>query len=154
MIKVVIFNKLFFLISLLYDKETLDEISHVRSEIKMSKVIHEFNDMIRKLRKELFGKGPERIHTVFVDNMAVSTLYGNLTPTEIFISRSEEGKDMVHSARTKMIQDVYSVAPPEGMEELVGANLVHLFSDIKVKENIAISVFVFDQDIAEKLKSN
>ena len=46
------------------------------------------------------------------------------------------------------------MAPPEGMEELVGANLVHLFSDIKVKENIAISVFVFDQDIAEKLKSN
>ena len=26
--------------------------------------IHEFNDMIRKLRKEVFGKGPERIHTV------------------------------------------------------------------------------------------
>ncbi|MGE7603284.1 DUF2294 domain-containing protein [Peribacillus sp. NPDC097675] len=120
----------------------------------MSKVIHEFNDMIRKLRKELFGKGPERIHTVFVDNMAVSTLYGNLTPTEIFISSTEEGKDMVHSARTKMIQDLYSVAPPEGMEELVGATLVHLFSDIKVKENIAISVFVFDQDIAGKIKSN
>ena len=119
----------------------------------MSKVIHEFNDMIRKLRKELFGKGPERIHTVFVDNMAVSTLYGNLTPTEMFISRTDDGKEMVHSARTKMIQDVYTVSPPEGMEELVGANLVHLFTDIKVKENIAISVFVFDQDIAEKQKA-
>jgi uncharacterized protein YbcI len=41
----------------------------------MSKMIHEFNDIIRKLRKELFGKGPERIHTVFVENMAISTLY-------------------------------------------------------------------------------
>ena len=38
--------------------------------------------MIRKLRKELFGKGPERIHTVFAENMAIATLYGNLTPTE------------------------------------------------------------------------
>lgn len=119
----------------------------------MSKVIHEFNDMIRKLRKELFGKGPERIHTVFVENMAVSTLYGNLTPTEMFISRTDVGTEMVHSARTKMIQDVYTVSPPEGMEELVGAKLVHLFTDIKVKENIAISVFVFDQDIAEKQKA-
>ena len=45
--------------------------------------VHEFNDMIRKLRKELFGKGPERIHTVFAENMAIATLYGNLTPTEI-----------------------------------------------------------------------
>lgn len=116
----------------------------------MSKVIHEFNDMIRKLRKELFGKGPERIHTVFVENMAVTTLHGNLTPTEIFISSTEEGRDMVHSARTKMIQDVYSVNPPDGMEELVGAKLVHLFSDFKVEENIAISVFVFDKEIAGK----
>jgi uncharacterized protein YbcI len=120
----------------------------------VSKVIHEFNDMIRKLRKELFGKGPERIHTVFVENMAVSTLYGNLTPTEMFISRSEEGRDMVHSARTKMVQDVYSESPPDGMEELVGAKLIHLFSDIKIKENIAISVFVFDKDIADKLNGH
>jgi uncharacterized protein YbcI len=51
----------------------------------MSKKIHEFNDMMRKLRKDLFGKGPERIHTVFVENMAVSTLYCNLSPTEKFI---------------------------------------------------------------------
>ncbi|WP_170008132.1 DUF2294 domain-containing protein [Bacillus fonticola] len=113
----------------------------------MSKVIHEFNDMIRKLRKDSFGKGPERIHTVFVENMAISTLYGNLTPTEVFISRTEEGKEMVRVARTKMIQDVYSVSPPEGMEELVGAKLVHLFSDMKIEENIAVSVFVFDQNI-------
>ncbi len=28
-----------------------------------------FNEIIRKVRKELFGKGPERIHTTFVDNM-------------------------------------------------------------------------------------
>ncbi|MBS2969185.1 DUF2294 domain-containing protein [Metabacillus sp. KIGAM252] len=113
----------------------------------MPNVIHEFNDMIRKLRKELFGKGPERIHTVFVENMAVSTLYGNLTPTELFLSKSQEGKDMIHAARTKMIQDVYSVSPPEGMEELMGAKLVHLFSDIKVEENMAVSVFVFDKNI-------
>ncbi|MBD7936129.1 MULTISPECIES: DUF2294 domain-containing protein [Cytobacillus] len=115
----------------------------------MSKMVHEFNDIIRKLRKDLFGKGPEKIHTVFVENMAVSTLYGNLTPTEQFISRTEGGKEMVHSARTKMIQDVYAEGTPEGMEELVGAKLLHLFSDIKVEENMAISVFVFDKNIID-----
>ncbi|GGH86308.1 uncharacterized protein YbcI [Pullulanibacillus pueri] len=113
----------------------------------MSKVIHEFNDIIRKLRKDYYGKGPERIHTVFVENMAISTLYGNLTPTELFISKTEEGKEMVHSARTKMIQDVYSEKPPEKMEALLGAKLLHLFSDMKVEEDMAISVFIFDQNI-------
>ena len=79
----------------------------------MSKKIHEFNDIIRKLRKDLFGKGPERIHTVFVDNMVISTLYGNLTPTEKFIASTPEGKEMVHAARTRMIQEVYQKAPPD-----------------------------------------
>ena len=113
----------------------------------MSKKVHEFNDMMRKLRKDLFGKGPERIHTVFVENMAVSTLYGNLTPTEKFISGTMNGAEMVHNARTKMIQELYLNNPPEGLEELVGAKLVHLFSDMKVEENIGISVFVFDRNI-------
>ena len=113
----------------------------------MSKVIHEFNDYIRKLRKELFGKGPDRIHTVFVENMAISTLYGNLTPTETFIANTPEGRDIVHSARTKMIQDVYAKNPPVRLEELVGAKFINLFSDIKFEEDIAISVFIFDKNI-------
>lgn len=113
----------------------------------MSKMVQDFNDIIRKLRKNLFGKGPERIQTVFVNNMAISTLYGNLTATELFISESPEGREMVHTARTTLIQNVYSSSPPEGLEELVGAKLVHLFSDIKVEEDIAVSVFVFDKNI-------
>lgn len=116
----------------------------------MLKKAHEFNDIIRKLRKELFGKGPERIHTVFVDNMIISTLYGNLTPTETFIASTSEGKEMVHAARTRMIQEVYQKAPPEGMEELVGAKFIHLFSDIKLDDDIAVSVFLFDRPIDNK----
>ncbi|XYJ24183.1 DUF2294 domain-containing protein [Bacillus velezensis] len=112
--------------------------------------MHEFNDIIRKLRKELFGKGPERIHTVFVDNMAVSTLYGNLSASEQFIARTPEGREMVHAARTSLIQELYSKQTPDGMEELIGAKLVHLFSDIKIEENIAVSVFVFDRTIEER----
>ncbi|WP_419880684.1 DUF2294 domain-containing protein [Peribacillus sp. B-H-3] len=113
----------------------------------MSKKVHEFNDIIRKLRKELFGKGPERITTVFAENMVISTLYGNLTPTEKFIAKTPEGREMVHSARTKLIQDLYKNETPKGMNELMEATLVHLFSDIKVEEDIGVSVFVFDKNI-------
>lgn len=111
------------------------------------KNIHEFNDIIRKLRKDLFGKGPERIHTIFVDNMAVSTLHGNLTPTEKFIAGTPEGKEMVHRARTSMIQKMYDQRPPVEMEQLVGAKFMHLFSDFKIEDDIAVSVFLFDKPI-------
>jgi uncharacterized protein YbcI len=33
------------------------------------------------------------------------------------------------------------------MNELMEATLVHLFSDIKVEEDIGVSVFVFDKNI-------
>ncbi len=113
----------------------------------MTKQIHEFNDIIRKLRKNLFGKGPDRIQTIFINNMAISTLYGNLSPSEQFIARTLEGKEMVHTARTRMIQSVYAKAAPEGLEAVVGAKLVHLFSDIKIEDDIAVSVFLFDRPI-------
>lgn len=115
--------------------------------MSMSAQVNRFNDIIRKLRKQLFGKGPDRLETVFMQNMAVTTLYGNLTPTEKFIAGTNEGKEMVHTARTRLIQDVYAKSPPEGLEEVVGAKFVYLFSDIKVDEDIAVSVFVFDRPI-------
>ncbi len=56
--------------------------------------------------------------------MAIATLYGNLTPTEKFISSTMDGAEMVHMARTKMIQEVYAANSREHLEELVGAKLV------------------------------
>jgi len=108
-----------------------------------------FNDIIRKVRKDTFGKGPERIHTTFVENMAITRMYGNFTPTEKFIAQTPDGKKMVHSARTYMIQDLYKSQVPEGLEELCGSKLVHLFTDIKVDEDVAISVFMFEKNIEQ-----
>ena len=113
----------------------------------MSKREHQFNEVVRKVRKDLFGKGPESIKTVFVDSMAITTLKGNLTPVEKFIIKSPEGFEQVHRARTKMIQDYYKKEPPVELEEVMQSKLVHLFSDINIEEDIAVSVFMFEQQI-------
>lgn len=113
----------------------------------MSKKEHQFNEIVRKVRKDLFGKGPESIKTIFVENMAITTLKGNLTPVEQFIMQSSDGFEQVHRARTKMVQEHYRQHEPDEMEELIQAKLVNLFSDINIEEDIAISVFVFDKPI-------
>lgn len=109
-----------------------------------------FNEIIRKVRKELFGKGPERIHTTFVDNMAITMLYGNLTPSEKFLAQELSGKEMVHAARTRMVQKIYPVQFNKELEDYMDSRLLYLFSDIKVEEDIAISVFVFADNITAK----
>lgn len=106
-----------------------------------------FNDIVRKMRKDIFGKGPERIFTHFVENMAVTTMNGILTPTEKFISQSKDGKKVIHSARTEMIRDVYKEDVPIVMEELVGSKLLHIFSDVKIEEDMAVTVFIFEKMI-------
>lgn len=114
----------------------------------MSKREAKFNDIVRKLRKELFGKGPEFIQTVFIRNMAVTTLKGNLSATEKFLASTEDGVEVVRLARTKLVQDYYSSGHvPDGLEDLIGSKLVRLFSDFHVKDDIAVSVFVFEDDI-------
>jgi uncharacterized protein YbcI len=113
----------------------------------MSKKEHQFNEIIRKVRKDLFGKGPESIKTIFADNMAITTLKGNLTPVEKFIMQSPEGFEQIHRARTKMIQGYYKKHKPDELEELMGTKLLNLFSDINIEEDMAISVFVFENPI-------
>jgi uncharacterized protein YbcI len=115
----------------------------------MQKKEHHFNEMVRKVRKELFGKGPEDVRTVFVENKAITTMNGNLTPVEKFLAQNEQGRNMVHQARTKLIQEYYGRQVPPGMEELVGSKFVRLFSDIHVEDDQAISVFIFEQPIKE-----
>ncbi|GGG08438.1 DUF2294 domain-containing protein [Paenibacillus abyssi] len=113
----------------------------------MQKKEHFFNQMVRKVRKELFGKGPEDVHTIFVENKVITTMRGNLTPVEKLLAQTEQGMLMVHQARTKLIQEYYGRQVPEGMEELIGSKLVRLFSDIHVKDDEAVSVFVFEKPV-------
>ena len=108
-----------------------------------------FNEMVQKVRKQLFGKGPDDVRTVFVDNMAITTMKGNLTPVEKFFTQTEQGVEMVHQARTKLIQQYYQRHAPEAVEQLVGSRLVRVFSDIHVRDDQAVSVFVFELPIQD-----
>ncbi|ANS75368.1 hypothetical protein AWM70_12735 [Paenibacillus yonginensis] len=106
-----------------------------------------FNELVRKVRKELFGKGPERIHTSFVDNLAISILYGNLTQTEKFFAQEPTGRQMVKDARTQMIQKVYPTQFQPEIEQYMENKLLHLFTDIDVEQDVAVSVFIFQNKI-------
>ncbi|OAS17887.1 DUF2294 domain-containing protein [Paenibacillus oryzisoli] len=107
-----------------------------------------FNEILRKIRKDLFGKGPERIHTKFVDNMAVSILYGNMTHSEKFMSQHENGRQMIDEARTKWIRTICLGDDYKPILERYMTNkLVHTFLDFKIEEDMAVSVLVFENKI-------
>lgn len=114
---------------------------------------HQFSMLVREIRKEFVGNGPKEISTRFVGNWAISEMKGNLTNVEKFMINSQQGKNMVHEARTKMVKEIYE--RPEVLEKfeaLIGSKVLRLFSDINIDEDIAMTVFVFDQSVDLKSK--
>ncbi|MCM3118102.1 DUF2294 domain-containing protein [Neobacillus sp. MER 74] len=112
---------------------------------------HQFSMLVREIRKEYVGNGPKEITTKFIGSWAISEMKGNLTNVEKFMITSENGDQMVHETRTRFVKEIYK--KPEVLirfENLMGAKVVGLFSDINIKEDIAMTVFVFDQQIAGK----
>ncbi|GIO08516.1 hypothetical protein J31TS6_45440 [Brevibacillus reuszeri] len=118
----------------------------------MSKQLeHQFSMLVREIRKEYVGNGPKEILTRFVDTWAISEMKGNLTNVEKFMITSNEGRRMVHDARTKLVKKIYT--NPEvvtKLEDLMKAKIVRIFSDINIEEDIAMTVFVFDRVLDSK----
>lgn len=118
----------------------------------MNKYEAEFSNLVRAFRKRHMGKGPGRVNTTFCKNWAICEMEGNLSPVEKFIANYEEGKQMLRSARTEMVKDMYRKNHPVEMEELLGAAFVDLFVDIDINKDLGMSIFVFDQNLEEKFK--
>ncbi|MED4205902.1 DUF2294 domain-containing protein [Neobacillus mesonae] len=114
---------------------------------------HQFSMLVREIRKEYVGNGPKEISTRFIGNWAVSEMKGNLTNVEKFMINSEQGRQTVHEARTKLVKDIYKRPDVlEKFESLMGARVLRLFSDINIEEDIAMTVFVFEPSVELKAK--
>jgi uncharacterized protein YbcI len=118
----------------------------------MNPVEAEFCNLVKAYRKRFIGRGPSRITTTFCKNWAICEMEGNLSPVEKFIAKETEGKQMLHEARTNWIKELYRKNPPVEMEQLVQAQWIDLFIDIDIDQDLGMSIFVFDQDIATKFR--
>ena len=118
----------------------------------MNKYEAEFSNLVRSFRKKHMGKGPSKITTTFCKNWAICEMEGNLSPVEKFIASADDGKQMLRAARTEMVKEMYRNNPPVQMEEFLGSKFLDLFVDIDIDRDFGMSIFVFDQNIEEKMK--
>ncbi|MED2134596.1 Na-translocating system protein MpsC family protein [Brevibacillus porteri] len=62
---------------------------------------------------------------------------------------SDEGKRMVHDARTKLVKNIYNdPAVVSKLEDIIHAKVLRIFSDISIEEDIAMTVYVLDRSIS------
>ena len=109
---------------------------------------HQFNMLIREIRKEYVGNGPKEIHTRFVGNWAISEMKGNITNVENFMINSKEGQHMVHEARTTLVKQIYkNPVILNKVENMMNAKIVSIFTDFDLDIDTAMTIYVFDKPI-------
>lgn len=109
---------------------------------------HQFNMMIREIRKKHVGNGPREMTTKFTGCWAITEMKGILTNVEKFMIESTKGYQVVHEARTTLIKQLYSDKEKvEKLEGLVGAQLINIFTDIDLEKDIAMTIYVFDKPL-------
>jgi uncharacterized protein YbcI len=109
---------------------------------------HQFNMLIREIRKEHVGNGPKEINTRFIDNWVISEMIGNLTNVEKFMVGSNEGQRMVHEARTKLVKQIYkNPTVLKKIEDIMDAKVLNIFTDIDLDSDKAMTIYVFDKPI-------
>ncbi|MFJ8260956.1 DUF2294 domain-containing protein [Rummeliibacillus sp. NPDC094406] len=114
------------------------------------KMEHAMSMLIREIRKENIGNGPKEINVRIVGSWVICEMKGNLTNVEKFMIESEEGQQMVHKARTTLVKEIYEdPAKVKKLEDIVQAKLVNVFTDIDIKTDIAMTIYVFDKPIMD-----
>ncbi|KON69399.1 hypothetical protein AKG34_12005 [Peribacillus butanolivorans] len=109
---------------------------------------HQFNMLLREIRKEYVGNGPKEITTRLVGPWVISEMKGNLTNVEKFMISSREGQRMVHEARTKLVKQIYKdPVVLKKIEEMMDAKIVSIFTDINIDIDTAMTIYVFDKTL-------
>lgn len=106
-----------------------------------------FTKQIIQFEKEYLGRGPVEARTYLISDMVVVRLKGVLTPAEERLVETKEGKSLVKEARRQLF-DTSRPILSEFTRELLGAELVDLFSDISVESGERMIILTLDGKVS------
>lgn len=99
-----------------------------------------------KFEKEYLGRGPQEVKTFILGDMILVRLKGILTPAEQHLAKTEEGKALVKQVRIQLIENSRLLLE-EIIEDLTGASVISLHTDISTVTGERIFVFTLDKEL-------
>lgn len=103
-----------------------------------------------KFHREQQGRGPTDVRVALLGDMVIVRYFGIFTPTESNLSRTEEGRRLIRSARQELRQiardDIHNL-----VSSLVGCAVLRSYYDISVDAAEQVEIFVLEVDLEKKL---
>ena len=113
---------------------------------RQSKTEAAISDEMMAFQYEFVGRGPDRIRTYIVEDLVVLRSFGVLTPSEKHLAKSYEGRRLIKAMRQQVLEAGRSKLE-EIVEQLTGAEVISVHSDISTKSGEWLDVFVLDRTV-------
>jgi uncharacterized protein YbcI len=109
----------------------------------------EFTNAIIKFEKEYLGRGPLEARTFFIQDMVLVRLRGVLTPAEMKLAESQEGRMLVKETRRQLFE-TSRLLLDEIIQEILDCNAISLHTDMSTKTGERIIIITVDVDLNKK----
>ena len=107
----------------------------------------EISQAIIRFEKEFMGRGPLEARTYIIDDMVLVRLKNVLTPAELKLAESEEGKRgryLIKQVRQELIEQGRPLLDAV-IQDILGIKVVSLHTDISAKTGERIIVFSLEK---------
>ncbi len=109
----------------------------------------EFTKAIVKFEKDYLGRGPLDARTFFINDMIIVRLRGILTPAEMKLAESHEGRALVKEARRQLFETSRSLLE-DLVRDILGCGVISLHTDVSTKTGERIIVLTVDTNLDER----
>jgi len=109
----------------------------------------EFTKAIIKFEKDYLGRGPLEARTFFLNDMIIVRLRGILTPAEMKLAESHEGRTLVKEARRQLFETSRPLLE-DLVRDIVGCGVISLHTDVSTKTGERIIILTVDTNLDER----
>lgn len=105
-----------------------------------------------RFEKDQLGRGPKEAHTFIIHDMLLIRLKGVLTPAEVALAEDHDGAQLIKQTRMRLIESTRPLLE-QIVQEITGANVTTLHTDISTRLGERIFVIGLDQNLEQELKN-
>lgn len=111
----------------------------------------EFTRAVIQFEKEYLGRGPADARTFFLDDMVIVRLRGILTPAELKLSETNDGRSLVKESRRQLFETSRPLVE-QIVQEVIGCTLISLHTDMSTQTGERVIVLTVDQNLDKIFK--
>lgn len=111
----------------------------------------EFTQAIIRFEKEYLGRGPVDARTYFIKDMILVRLQGVLTPAELKLAETKDGRSLIKETRRLLFESSRPLLE-EMVQQIAGASLVSLHTDMSSRTGERVILLTVDRDLEKAFK--